>query len=181
MSHVWKHFTKTIDKNKSNTVKCNYCGNQYSRGGNNSRNFNTSNLTKHLKRCSKYNTETSAAIKKTLNSAQTSQSQTLHSKFDAHNAELEEVNPHDADDAQMEDGPTTNLFVPEEIEIFDSTRNVRKCCNSNKLIPRRGLGTTIRIPHTFPRKKPMEDKSTGEGVEGQQQQQSQEESWDKDD
>jgi hypothetical protein len=68
-----------------------------------------------------------------------------------------------------------------EIEIFDSTRNVRKCCNSNKLIPRRGLGTTIRIPHTFPRKKPMEDKSTGEGVEGQQQQQSQEESWDKDD
>jgi hypothetical protein len=34
-------------------------------------------------------------------------------KFDAHNAELEEVNPHDADDAQMEDGPTTNLFVPE--------------------------------------------------------------------
>ncbi|KAJ3629875.1 hypothetical protein MTP99_014240 [Tenebrio molitor] len=114
MSHVWKHFTKTIDKNKSNTVKCNYCGNQYSRGGNNSRNFNTSNLTKHLKRCSKYNTETSAAIKKTLNSAQTSQSQTLHSKFDAHNAELEEVNPHDADDAQMEDGPTTNLFVPEE-------------------------------------------------------------------
>ncbi|KAJ3628819.1 hypothetical protein MTP99_013257 [Tenebrio molitor] len=113
MSHVWKHFTKTIDKNKSNTVKCNYCGNQYSRGGNNSRNFNTSNLTKHLKRCSKYNTETSAAIKRTLNSAQTSQSQTLHSKFDAHNAELEEVNPHDADDAQMEDDPTTNLFVPE--------------------------------------------------------------------
>jgi hypothetical protein len=28
----------------------------------------------------------------------------------------------------------------------------------NKLIPRRGFATTIRIPYTFPRKKPMEDR-----------------------
>jgi cytochrome c2 len=62
-----------------------------------------------------------------------------------------------------------------EIEIFDSTRNVQQ------VDPAEGSWNNDTYPKYIPKKKTYGRQSTGEGVEGQQQQQSQEKSWDKDD
>ncbi|KAH0820453.1 hypothetical protein GEV33_002338 [Tenebrio molitor] len=61
-----------------------------------------------------------------------------------------------------------------EIEIFDSTRNVQQ------VDPAEGPWNNDTYPKYVPKKKTYGRQSTGEGVE-RQQQQSREESWDKDD
>jgi hypothetical protein len=61
-----------------------------------------------------------------------------------------------------------------EIEIFNSTRNVQQ------VDPAEGPWNNDTYPKYVPKKKTYGRQSTGEGVE-RQQEQSQEESWDKDD
>jgi hypothetical protein len=70
---------------------------------------------------------------------------------------------------------------------YNRDRDIRfnkKCAEvlqQQQVDPAEGSWNNDTYPKYIPKKKTYGRQSTGEGVEGQQQQQSQEESWDKDD